>query len=118
MNAVLMRTRILENAYRALLGSLVVASCAIAIQKPAMAADASQGKAIAERWCTGCHLVTPGQKTPTTDKAPPFASLAKMPDFGADRLAILLLTPHQNMPQLSFSRSEIADLAEFIRTLK
>jgi len=83
-----------------------------------MAADAGHGKAMAERWCTGCHLVTPGQKTPTTDKAPPFASLAKMPDFGADKLAILLLAPHQNMPQLSFSRSEIADLAEFIQTLK
>ena len=108
----------LKIGHRILLGSLVIAGGAIAIQRPAMAADAKQGKAIAERWCISCHLVEPGQKTATTDKAPPFASVAKMPAFGAGQLALLLLKPHPNMPKLSLSRSEIADLAEFIQTLK
>ena len=53
-----------------------------------------------------------------TDQAPPFASLAKMPDFNANRLASLLLKPHPNMPTLSLSRAEIADIAEYIATLK
>ena len=118
MNASTMRSRILENGHRILLCSLVVAGCAIAMQGSAVAADAKQGKAVAERWCMSCHLVEPGQKSPTTDKAPPFASMAKMPDFGAGKLALLLLAPHPNMPKLSLSRSEIADLAEFIQTLK
>ena len=108
----------LENGHRILLGSVVVAGSAIAMQGSAMAADAKQGKAIAERWCSSCHLVEPGQKTAATDKAPPFASVAKMPDFGAGKLSLLLLKPHPNMPKLSLSRSEIADLAEFIQTLK
>jgi mono/diheme cytochrome c family protein len=108
----------LNSGYRTLLRSLLAAGCAIAVREAAVAADANQGKAIAERWCSGCHLVTAGQTTATTDKAPPFASLAKTPDFGAGKLALLLLAPHPNMPQLSLSRSEIADLAEFIRTLK
>lgn len=108
----------LKIGRRILLGSLVIAGYAIAIEGSAVAADATQGKAIAERWCMGCHLVEPAQKTATTDKAPPFASLAKMPDFGAAKLALLLLAPHPNMPKLSLSRSEIADLAEYVQTLK
>lgn len=96
----------------------MIAGCAISMQDSASAADVGQGKAIAERWCSACHLVEPNQKAATTDKAPPFASLAKMPDFGAAKLALLLLEPHPNMPKLSLSRSEIADLAEFIQTLK
>ncbi len=118
MNASSMRARVLEIGHPILLVSLVLAGCAIAMQGSAMAADADHGKAIAERWCSGCHLVQPGQKTATTDKAPPFASMAKMPDFGAGQLALLLLKPHPNMPKLSLSRSEVADLAEFIQTLK
>ena len=40
----------LENGHRILLSSLVAAASAIAIQGSAFAADARQGKAIAERW--------------------------------------------------------------------
>ena len=82
------------------------------------AADADHGKTIAERWCAGCHLVEHEQKSPTTDQAPPFASLARRPDFGANKLALLLLEPHPNMPKLALSRAEVADLAEYILTLE
>jgi mono/diheme cytochrome c family protein len=84
---------------------------------PAWSADAQQGKVIAERWCSGCHLVRPDQKTAPADQAPPFVTIAGMPDFGAGKLALLLLGPHPNMPKLLLSRSEVADLAEYIRTL-
>ena len=83
----------------------------------AWAADAEQGKVIAERWCGGCHLVQHEQKTAPADQAPPFATIARTPDFDADKLALLLLKPHPNMPKLSLSRSEVADLAEYIRAL-
>jgi mono/diheme cytochrome c family protein len=82
------------------------------------AADAYQGKAIAERWCTHCHVVEREQKSPAIDQAPPFASVARTPEFGANKLAILLLKPHPNMPQLTLSRAEVANLAEYILTLK
>ena len=51
-------------------------------------------------------------------RAPPFASLSKMPDLDANKLAFLLLRPHPNMPSLSLSRAEIADIADYIATLK
>jgi hypothetical protein len=55
---------------------------------------------------------------PCDRSAPPFASLAKTPDFNASNLAHLLLKPHPNMPSLSLSRTEVANLAEYIATLK
>jgi mono/diheme cytochrome c family protein len=82
------------------------------------AADANKGKDIAERWCAGCHVVELEQKSPATDQAPPFASIARKPEFGADKLAILLLEPHPNMPKLALSRTEVANLAEYILSLK
>ena len=82
------------------------------------AADPIQGKTIAQRWCAGCHIVEHEQKSPVTDQAPPFATIAKTPDFGANKLALLLLEPHPNMPKLALSRTEVSDLAEYILTLK
>jgi hypothetical protein len=57
------------------------------------------------------------QKNAPVDQAPPFASIAKGAGFDAAKLALLLLAPHPNMPTLSLSRSDIADLAEYIRAL-
>lgn len=85
--------------------------------RAACAADAAQGKAVAERWCSGCHVVRQEQKTAATDQAPSFVAIGKLPEFGAARLALLLLAPHPNMPKLSLSRSEVADLAAYIQTL-
>lgn len=88
------------------------------MQSAALAADAKQGKAIAQRWCASCHIVEHGQRSAAADQAPPFASLAAKPDFGPDKLAFLLLRPHPNMPQLSLGRSEITDLADYMLTLR
>jgi len=87
-------------------------------QVSAFAADAIQGKTIAERWCIGCHVVGPEQKNAAVDQAPSFASIARRPNFDEGRLAVLLLAPHPNMPKLMLSRSEIADLTGYILTLK
>ncbi len=84
----------------------------------ALAADAKVGGTIAERWCSSCHVVGPMQKSAPNDQAPPFASIARTPNFDDGRLALLLLSPHPNMPKLTLNRFEIADLAEYIRTLK
>lgn len=84
---------------------------------PATAADPGHGKNIAERWGAECHVVESG-KTTATDQAPSFAQIARAPDFDQNKLAFLLLSPHPNMPSLSLKRTEIADLAEYIRSLK
>ena len=103
---------------RTFLSICLLALASFPMQQGAVAADASHGKAIAERWCRSCHVVGPQQRNAPTDMAPSFASIASRPDFDAARLALLLLAPHPNMPNLSLSRSEVADLADYIKTLK
>ena len=103
------------------LSRLRIATCAvaafIALARPAFAADANNGKRLAERWCTGCHLVSQSQST-ATDQVPSFASIAKMPDFSAAKIALFLLDPHPKMPNMNLSRTEAGDLAAYIATLK
>lgn len=106
----------LHASRRLLQGSLFVAFCVLAAG-PAFAADAGHGKAIAERWCASCHLVGPKQIN-ATDLAPPFAYLARRPDFDQNKLAFLLLAPHPNMPKVSLNRAETADLAAYMLMLK
>jgi mono/diheme cytochrome c family protein len=97
---------------------LPLLGCALGVfGSTAFAADADHGKTIVNRWCSSCHLVQRDQRL-ASDQAPPFATLAKIPDFNANKLAFLLLSPHPNMPSLSLSRAEIADIADYIATLK
>jgi mono/diheme cytochrome c family protein len=80
------------------------------------AADVRHGQDLAQRWCTSCHLVAPGQPRTMTE-APPFATIANRPDFDAARLALFLLDPHPKMPNMSLTRAEAADLAAYIGSL-
>jgi len=60
----------------------------------------------------------PTQRRAATDQAPPFATIAKIPDFDAGKIALFLLDPHPKMPNMALSRSEAADIAAYIATLK
>jgi mono/diheme cytochrome c family protein len=84
---------------------------------PALAADPDNGERLARRWCSPCHVVASDQRGPTGE-APPFATIAAKPDFDAGRLAFFLLEPHPKMPNMQLSRTEAADLAAYIATLK
>ena len=83
----------------------------------AIAADPDHGETLVKRWCVACHLVAADQKAATTD-APPFASVAKRPDFNAAKIASFLLDPHPKMPNMELSRDETADIAAYIATLR
>ncbi len=91
---------------------------AIMANAPALAADPYNGERLAHRWCETCHVVSPTQRRPASDQAPPFATIARMPQFGAAEIALYLLTPHPKMPDMNLTRTEAGDLAAFITTLK
>jgi mono/diheme cytochrome c family protein len=93
-----------------LLAFIVAPTCAIA-------ADASNGEQLARRWCSPCHVVASNQQT-STSEAPPFATIARKPDFDVAKLAYFLLDPHPKMPDMGLSRTAAADLAAYIATLK
>jgi mono/diheme cytochrome c family protein len=86
------------------------------LPRPGMAADADNGRRLAQRWCQACHVVTDGPRA-STDGAPPFASIAARPDFDASKMALFLLDPHPKMPDMSLTRFEAGDLAAYIGSL-
>ncbi len=81
------------------------------------AENAAAGKALAERWCASCHLVSPDQKSATTE-APPFTTIAKRPEEQIEALDTFLTAPHPPMPPVSLTRQEIRDVVAYIKSLK
>ena len=95
---------------------LIVA--ATLVTKPVFGANEDNGERLAHRWCAACHVVSATQRQVTTDQAPPFASIAKTPDFDAGKIALFLLDPHPKRPDMGLSRTDSQDLAAYIATLK
>lgn len=111
-----MQRRLLGIGYCTLVSSLLATAC-FAIPDHGPTQDADHGRTLVNRWCVSCHLVGTDQKQATTD-APPFATIAKKPDFDAAKLAFFLLHPHPKMPDMELSRDETSDIAAYIATLK
>jgi mono/diheme cytochrome c family protein len=79
------------------------------------AADSANGRRIAKRWCAECHVVAPQQRQ-ASDAVPTFAEIGRSTRFDEATLAAFLADPHHSrMPNLSLSRSEIADLVAYIK---
>ncbi|MBK5571356.1 cytochrome c family protein [Ensifer sp. 2YAB10] len=79
------------------------------------AADLAQGRTIAVRWCSECHIVAPGQGH-GSDSVPTFAEISRTKDFNEAKLSAFLSAPqHSRMPNLSLTRSEIGDLVAYIK---
>jgi mono/diheme cytochrome c family protein len=98
------------------IGILAVAAAGLT-GSPAVAANADHGSDLAKRWCASCHVVDSDQKRASTD-APPFVSIASRSDFTPEKIAFFLLDPHPKMPNFPLSRSEAADIASYIGTLR
>jgi len=91
-------------------GLLAMLACT---NEVAFAANPDNGSTLAQRWCTGCHVVS-GDQAKGTDIAPSFASIAKKPDFNAEKLASFLLEPHPKMPNMALSPEEAKDIGAYI----
>jgi mono/diheme cytochrome c family protein len=83
----------------------------------ARAADPNNGHEIVKRCCSSCHVVERDQKGPTAEGTL-FATIAKRPGFDTAKLAFFLLDPHPKMPSMQLTRSEAADIAAYISTLR
>lgn len=81
----------------------------------AFSADVAEGKKLARRVCSVCHVTSDGQSE-GMPAAPSFRSIAKSEHF-RDKGAALLLERHKGMPQFALDRQQINDLAAYIRSL-
>lgn len=79
--------------------------------------DLADGKATAEKWCSHCHMIAPGEKR-AGDTAPSFASIARSPSTTEMSLRAFLQTPHVRMPDYHLTRDESADLVAYILSLR
>jgi mono/diheme cytochrome c family protein len=90
---------------------------AVVFARSALAADASNGERLAERWCSACHVVSLNQRQASSD-APPFAEIAKRPNFSEAGITTFLLDPHAKMPNMNLTRFEAGDIAAYIGKLR
>ncbi|MBL28075.1 MAG: cytochrome C552 [Rhodospirillaceae bacterium] len=84
----------------------------------AQAADMDAGAALAEKWCSSCHVVSPDQEMAAQDGVPTFMALADDPTKSTDELAAFMQAPHPPMPDMSLTRREVGDLVAYIESLK
>jgi len=91
-----------------------IAALSLVSAGPSAAADAENGLRIAQRWCAECHLVTPNQSRAKADVMP-FASVAERKT--AQEISAFLTDPHPKMPNMGLSRTEIADIVAYIKSL-
>ena len=84
----------------------------------AHAQDVGAGREIAERWCSGCHLVDRMRKTAPNDAIPSFPAIADMKSTTLISLTVFLQTSHEPMPNFMLSRRQIADVSAYILSLR
>lgn len=91
----------------------------LAVRAPgAMAAaddigDPVNGHKIAAAWCSNCHALA-GSTQATATGAPSFAAIAANHAITPLSLRAFLQTPHDRMPDLHLSNTEMDDLISYI----
>lgn len=81
----------------------------------AYAADAAEGRALAEQWCAQCHAVAENQPA-AADAAPTFPAIARA--RSDDQLAAWMAAPHPPMPDPGLSRAQVAALTAWVASLR
>jgi mono/diheme cytochrome c family protein len=81
------------------------------------APDPTRGKTLAARLCANCHLVAREQQHANVD-VPSFAEIAKREEQSAGAIMAAIMLPKHPMPQIPLTKSELADLAAYILSLR
>jgi mono/diheme cytochrome c family protein len=79
--------------------------------------SADKGQTLAERLCSGCHVVETASKTVPAG-IPPLRAIANLPGQTATRIMNVLIQPHAPMPDMQLSRQEILDITAYLDTLR
>lgn len=81
----------------------------------AVAGDAAAGAAMAQQWCSGCHVVDGARRG--SDTAPSFDAIARRTRSDKDWVRAWLIQPHPPMPNLNLTRQEIDDIVAYLESL-
>ncbi|MBI4723517.1 MAG: cytochrome C [Rhodomicrobium sp.] len=76
------------------------------------------GRDYAQAICAQCHAIRKGEAWSPNLEAPPFSKIANTPGMTGAALALILRTPHREMPDLIIPAKEKADVVAYILSLK
>ena len=99
------------------LARLAIALSLAALTTAPAAAQVAGGKALAEQYCTRCHVIAQGGGTGWTD-APTFQALAKRDGASAAKLSSFIQQPHMHMLDTARPPAEANALAAYIMSLR
>jgi len=81
--------------------------------------DKVQGKVLAEKLCTNCHLVGSAQQQhPANADVPSFHEIANREGQTAGAITARIMLPKHPMPTIPLTKTELADLAAYILGLR
>jgi mono/diheme cytochrome c family protein len=78
----------------------------------------THGRELTSRLCSNCHLVGSGQQEQTNADVPSFHEIAEKQGQTADAIMAHIMLPKHPMPTIPLTKSELADLAAYIMTLR
>lgn len=80
--------------------------------------SADDGRRLAERFCTVCHVVSATADGAVPVGPPPFSVIANKPGQTAEHIKGVLIQPHAPMPDLQLTNDEIQGLLAYLQTLR
>ena len=91
---------------------------ALTVAATGVAADRNveRGSALAEAWCSSCHVVAPNEAG--GDVGPAFETVANREGQTLGCIMAWLFEPHPPMPDLLLSPAEYGDLAVYVMSLR
>ena len=98
-----------------LAGALFLAAPVLAQSLPG---DPYEGQSLAREVCAACHSVEQGDQGASMRGAPAFQDVANDAAVTALSLRVFFRTPHEQMPDLILSETEIDDITAYILSLK
>jgi mono/diheme cytochrome c family protein len=100
-------------------GVVLLLGAGLAFAGPVTSApDPAHGKALAESLCSNCHLVGTGQQQQANADIPSFHEIANKESQTAGAIMAHIVLPKHPMPTIPLTKSELADLAAYIMTLR
>jgi mono/diheme cytochrome c family protein len=98
---------------------LLVLSVPLALAGVTSKPDPVQGKALAEKLCTNCHLVGSAEQQQSANAdVPSFPEIANLEGQTAGAITARIMLPKHPMPTIPLTKSELADLAAYILSLR
>jgi mono/diheme cytochrome c family protein len=77
-----------------------------------------KGRALAERVCAACHVISNAPDSPLAADVPSFYAIANKPGQSMEMIAGRIVIPHPPMPAVALTREEIANVVTYIMTFQ